>query len=882
VNKADVILLADILEADAASVGPKATSLARMNRLGLPVPRAFCIRGAAYRGHLRANGLIDTIAASIDSLDRATPQQARDALARVRQAIVEAPLSESLRAEIERRYDELGAERVAVRSSATAEDLPGHSFAGQYDTHLDVTDLPTCLDTVKKCWASLWTYRAYEYRSRAGIGRLDVDMAVIVQELVAADASGVAFTADPVTADTNRLIVEACLGLGDALVSGAVTPDRFVLDKAGLDIVSRSIAGKTACDESTTPSVDDKTVRQVAELALKAEDAFDAPQDIEWAIAGDDLYLLQSRPITALPAAQSPEDRHVWTTANTGEVLPDVVTPLTWSMVEMFVPQLFNAILGGLGLDLGDTPLIRRIGGRGYFSLNTVAAIIRCFPGLGKKDVTRIFGGGQASSKVARMFGSVQAGSAELVDLDIPDEDIPRLDFSLLRLAIRMPLFTVRFLFASSRRGERVVADLRARADALRRADMRSPSDSELAERMRAGLDALGRTIPDVALGGFSMLFFTVLDRECRKWFGEWGESAANRLLSGMGGIESAEAGLDMWRLAVAAHERPGVERAVLSDGEWKAVREKVAAAEGGDAFLARWAEFMDEHGHHTRGEIELSNPRRAETPDYILTAVRAYLARIDETDPLENHRRRAEERTALAAECRRRLNPIRRALFSFYLGQAQRGSRVRENLKSAVVRYIAASRALVLEIGDRLASRGVVAHGDDIFFLTIDEADSLARGGSDAGVKERIAQRRAEYDACLTITPPAVVFGRFDPAEHVAHATDTGAALLKGLPVSPGFVVGRARVILRTDADEHVLPGEILVAPFTDPGWTPYFLPAAAIVVDQGGLLSHGSIVAREYGIPAVVNVGPATTRIRTGQTIEVDGTRGTVRILE
>ena len=261
---------------------------------------------------------------------------------------------------------------------------------------------------------------------------------------------------------------------------------------------------------------------------------------------------------------------------------------------------------------------------------------------------------------------------------------------------------------------------------------------------------------------------------------------------------------------------------------------------------------------------------------------VRTYLSGFDKTDPLEHHRRRAQERDKLTRQCRQRLrNPIKRALFNFYLRRAQRGSLVRENLKSEAIRYWAAMRFILLELGERLVTRRILESRDDIFFLSLEEIDPVRWGKAGFKIREVIAARRAEYERNLAITPPKIVVGRFDPDNFIPDAVEETAESLAGLAVSPGVVIGPARVILRANTDEQVLPGEILVAPFTDPGWTPYFLPAAAIVMDQGGLLSHGSIVAREYGIPAVVNVGPATKIIETGQTIQVDGNSGVVRIL-
>ena len=290
----------------------------------------------------------------------------------------------------------------------------------------------------------------------------------------------------------------------------------------------------------------------------------------------------------------------------------------------------------------------------------------------------------------------------------------------------------------------------------------------------------------------------------------------------------------------------------------------------------------MERHGHHARGELELFNPRWCETTNYILGLVRDYLGLIGRSHPLDRYRRRAREREALAAECRRRLkNPFKRMIFNALLTDSRRGAAMRENAKSEPMRFWAQLRRLALELGRRFARRGVLENPEVIFFLKLEENDRARRGEPAFDARRLVADRRAECERNKSITPPKVVVGIFDPENFIPDALDTDVEVFTGIPVSPGVVTGKAHVILKADMNEHLAPGEILVAPFTDPGWTPYFVPAAAIVMDLGGLLSHGSIIAREYGIPAVVNVGPATKIIRTGQLIQVDGDRGRVTIL-
>ena len=355
--------------------------------------------------------------------------------------------------------------------------------------------------------------------------------------------------------------------------------------------------------------------------------------------------------------------------------------------------------------------------------------------------------------------------------------------------------------------------------------------------------------------------------------------------------MDTAEAALDLWRLAAEARELPDIAAILTASACFAAAHTRLARTEPGRQFLARWDGYMFRHGHHTRGEVDVYNPRWSERPDYVLDLLRGYLVGMGTVDALALREQRRAERTTLVTDCRRRLgHPLLRLAFDFVICKAQRGLALRENFKSEAVRAIAVARRVLLELGQRLARRGVLRDPDDVFFLDLAELEPVQAGRATFDVAATIATRRAEHARNRQLTPPPVIIGRFNPDRATSVLPPTAIpggsrsgppSELRGLAVSPGLVTGRARVILRSDGEERVLPGEILVAPFTDPGWTPYFLTAAAVVMDMGGMLSHGSIVAREYGLPAVVNVGPATQLISTGQWLEVDGNRGVVRLL-
>ncbi len=402
-----------------------------------------------------------------------------------------------------------------------------------------------------------------------------------------------------------------------------------------------------------------------------------------------------------------------------------------------------------------------------------------------------------------------------------------------------------------------------------------SLSDEALFDRMMGALGSVFQNtllFPQTMLG---VICSELLGRLCRKWFDDGDGRLLKTLFLGMGCLDSAEAGLALGRLATQACDS-GLGGEILATEDFATLKGRMQGKSGNEFFRA-WEAFMSRHGHHARAELDVFVPRWRETPDYILHQVKGFLAAPFPLHPLQ----RSSEREELEKKCRESLNPVRRLAFDLVLKGAQRGIALRENLKSEMVRRMGIIRFFLLEAGNRL-ERGTLEERDDVFFLNLEELKNLlvgpVGGGKNADLMETVRERRREYEYHRGLNPPSLVVGEFQPEE--SRPDVPPGEILKGIAVSPGIVTGRARVILRADQEQRVLPGEILVAPFTDPGWTPYFLPAAGIVVDQGGVLSHGSIVAREYGLPAVVNVGKATCWIKTGQMIQVDGFRGEVRI--
>jgi pyruvate,water dikinase len=846
-------------------VGGKAFNLGKLIAAGLPVPRGFCVTTTAFK-------LFQDSCSRRTELSNLLAQCSGDEIGRiaelsreVRSCLTEVQVPEVVKDAVLSAWRESGGKRsFAVRSSATVEDAAGMSFAGQFETILNVRGADALLAAIKSCWLSLFSERALVYLARQRMPAAKVRMAVVVQEMVDASHAGVVFTADPLTGATDRFVVECVSGLGEGLVQGTVQPERMVVEKQTERVL--------ASPENELLS--SATLENLCDLARQTERLFGSPQDIEWAQRDGAVFLLQSRPITIKAPARTWEERQVWTNLNTGEVMPDVVTPITWSMMQSLL-GVVGSIFRLAGADMTRAPLAGLVAGRLYFNANTVLAAVKPLSFLINYSLHK------GTPDFFQMLGGESLEAYRQGPRAIPPEDLPDLGFRWPKYILSLPriLYDV-ITHSSRRRGCAWLARFKKQTDELDRLDLEAMSTPELT---RLCVRYIREVLKDADV--FYLLTqgaaLPVFQKACRDWLGEPG--LALRLFAALGGLPVAEAGLALWRLAVLAHADRDTEAAVASENNWPEIRARLCRTERGRKFLAAWDAFMAEHGHHCRGEFELSNARWSETPDYILGLVRGYLRSLGQSDPLENQRRLAEERERLTVQCRARLkHTIKRWIFSHSLRRAQELAVYREQLKNLGIRRFAFVRRVLLVLGQRLHEQGSLSCRDDIFFLEISELEPVATGGASFDWRERIESRRREYEKNLKLNPPRVVNGRFDPTAPAWPAANADAKLLEGIPVSPGVVTGPARVILRADEHEHVLPGEILIAPFTDPAWSPYFITAAGLVVEQGGVLSHGSIVAREYGLPAVTNVASATRVIRSGDLVQVDGNRGRVSVLK
>ncbi|MEP6560446.1 MAG: PEP/pyruvate-binding domain-containing protein, partial [Nakamurella sp.] len=758
---------------------------------------------------------------------------------------------------------------VAVRSSATAEDLPGASFAGQQDTYLNVAGIDNVLDAVHRCWASLWTDRAVAYRSAQGIDGAGVALAVIVQRMVDAAVAGVLFTADPVTGRRRQAVIDAAPGLGEAVVSGSVDPDRFVVDTGSGAVLKKQHGA--AADFCLT----DAQIVALARLGDRVESSFGAPQDIEWAVVSDGhTWLTQSRPITTLfpvPARRK--------TLSTGELRAFFCVSLAQGLHRPITPigiATFR-VIGSAALGLAGHPPDQLTDGPAGFAVAAGRLFVDATPAvrseIGRKILPKGLDVMEARSAVVlrSLFEdpqfSIERGSRRRA--------LP----SLFRFAwkCRFPLTVARALLNPAA-VHRWVATL---LDDLRRAPLPHAGES-IPRRIDGIVDYIADSVPlaprvlPAAAVGFATL--GVAGRLLRT---DWSELEA--VLRSAPHNVTTEMDLALWQLASNARADSAAAAALQSTS----ATDLAVGYRTGDLppILQRgMAGFLADYGQRAVAEIDLGMPRWSDDQAHLFGVLAGYLRLDDPASAPDRHfARGAEDAAAMIRTLVRRgrqRGRVRGAVVGFCLRRARALVGLREMPKFLAVTALGRAHAALLEIGGELVESGALADEQDVFFLDFAEISDAATG---TGVRERIAERRAEYQTELRRRhiPRVLLSDGTEPeAVSVAGAQAPEPGTLTGTPASAGVVTGRANVVL-DPAQARLTPGEILVAPSTDPGWTPLFLTAGGLVMEMGGANSHGAVVAREYGIPAIVGVAGATEMISSGMLLTVDGASGLVRIV-
>ena len=830
-----------------SEIGGKGQSLARLAAAGLPVPNGFHITTAGYDDFIAENQLGDPIKVQLATIGDPANQATDRAAASIAAMITSQEIPAAIAADIVRAYQQLDSPPVAVRSSATAEDLPEASFAGQQESFLNVSGSDQLLEAVRRCWASLWTARAMSYRAQHQIEPDKISLAVVVQELIDAEVSGIAFTADPVTGDDAMIEINAAWGLGEAVVGGQVTPDTITVERASRRIMRTVINTKTVMtqitdsgttvepvprDRQNTATLTESQTLRLVDLAILVEDLFKNPVDIEWCRTGDQLFVLQARPITSAihpdPWNDSRTGDFLWTNTNVGEAIPDVMTPATWSMVQVFLTDAMATASIPPYVGYG------RIGGRIYLNISVLVTLSGAV-GVNQRSYR---------SLTEEVFGRLPD------DLEIPPVKARKRD--IIRAVLPMALHVI----GEARRDARVLDAYLAEHPALcdrRRTDIAAvDSPVELADLWTEVLSPEFHRVSwmlSAATRSSGASFITTRKRLQSLV----GDAAANALTAGLG----AQAG----QLASLG----------LLDG-----LEQLAAGEiDRDTFNRRF-------GHRGPHEFEISLPRSGEDPHWINTQLAARATSATSYRDMLGVQEQKRHEAWVELEQR---HPVHARILHHQLRVWAKISRDRERARSEVIRYFWVLRAYALRAGE------LTGLGDDIFFLDKAEIVRVLQGETISSTL--INRRRAAYQAYSALPKyPALIRGTFNPylwaADpnrrsdiYIEGSRSEANAAVRGFPGSAGVVEAPVRVLSDAAEGAALQPGEVLVTTITNVGWTPLFPRAAAVITDVGAPLSHAAIVARELGIPAVVGCGNATMRLKTGDRVRVDGTAGTVEVL-
>jgi len=892
------ILPLDSLKTDLQLVGGKGANLSILTRAGYPVPSGFHITTPAYKTFIEEHHLDNLINSTLENLtrDSSAVEQASRA---IRSAFQNYSIPPDLVQEILQAYQALGSPYVAVRSSATAEDLPELSFAGQQDTFLNVMGESSLLKAIIDCWSSLWTARAISYRSHSGISHKDISLAVIVQKMIDSETSGILFTANPLTGARCQSVIDASFGLGEAIVSGMVEPDEYVVNHKLAGIVNIKLGSK---ESQVVPQIGGGTVQvtsnerhqalsnsqilELADVGQKIAKHYGAPQDIEWAVERGIIYILQSRPITSLyPIPDTLTDDPLQVLISFGAVqgIMDPITPLGQDVLKLM-------FCGGA----------RLFGYRQNYLTGTAlhTAAERLFV-----NVTPIF-----SNAVGRKLGLKALTVADpavqqtMVGLKTEPRLMPRKNgvsphtfFRLARFILPRMTKTIQFIAQPEKKRqqaldtvERFLAGLAAE----------SHLTGTIADKLTSRVDRIEKTaelfplvvpvlVPALMAGIGPLYILNNIAGSLAKQLNKPELALAGmEVTRGMPNNVTTQMDLALWHTT----QEIGIEPA---NHQWmrqythEDLASQYLSGQLPDGIARPIAEFLTQYGMRGACEIDIGRKRWRENPSAVMQSIKNYLTITDEHQAPDTVFQRGQQQAEVAIQTlidaarMNRFGPIKAWFVKFAARRIRALAGLRESPKFTIIRAMGIIRNDLLMSGADLVQSGQLEKADDLFFLRYEELQDFA-SGIQKEWKAIIASHRTvwEREKRRRQIPRLILTDGRTYYEGLNAGSGTKEGQLKGSPVSAGTATGRVRVILDPNQAD-LQPGEILVCPGTDPSWTPLFLLASALVMEVGGLMTHGAVVAREYGIPAIVGVHQATTRLETGMHISVDGSSGVITIL-
>ncbi|WP_308636504.1 phosphoenolpyruvate synthase [Paenibacillus silvisoli] len=849
-------------------VGGKGLNLGELSHIqGIHVPEGFCVTTVGYQRALEQNESYQALLNRLSRLEVEDRDQIGEISGEIRQLIVEAEIPSDVAHEVTRYLTQYGdGHAYAVRSSATAEDLPHASFAGQQDTYLNIIGQDAILRHISKCWASLFTDRAVIYRMRNGFEHSQVYISVIVQRMVFPQASGILFTADPITSNRKLLTIDAGYGLGEALVSGLVSADSYTVK--GGQIVDKRIATKKLAiygrkeggtethqlspDLQVTQTLADEQIVQLARIGRQIEAYFGRPQDIEWCLADDTFYIVQSRPITTLypiPEADDEENR-VYLSVAHQQMMTDPIKPLGLSFYLLITPARMRRAGGRLFVDV--TPMLASPASRDGF-LNAMGKSDQLIKDalvtvLERDDFIQSL---PSTESAPNRRGGPPLGGQPPIDND------PAIVSELIRSS-------------------------QASIEALKQ-NIRTKSGPELFDFILEDIQELKRILfnPQSTAAFMSAMNASAwINEHMKQWLGE--TSAADTISQSVPNNVTSEMGLALLDVADVIRPYPAIIR-YLQQVKDDRFMEELARFDGGEEARDSIKSYLDKYGMRCAGEIDITRTRWSEQPSALIPLI---LGNIKHFEPHESKRKFEQGRQEALQKEQELLERLRQLPDGEHkAGETKRNIDFVRNFigyreypkYGYISRYFVYKQAMLKE-AERLVQANVLREKEDMYYLTFEELHGVARTGKLDD--EIISHRKSEYKRYEKLSPPRVITsdGEIITARYNRENVPDGA--IAGLPVSSGTIEGRARVILNMEK-ANLEEGDILVTAFTDPSWTPLFVSIKGLVTEVGGLMTHGAVIAREYGLPAVVGVDNATKLIKDGQRIRVNGTDGYIELL-
>jgi len=857
--------------------GGKGANLGELSGItGIRVPEGFCVSTEAYKKITENNQELNSLLDELTRLKAEESSTIREISAKIRTAIESIPIPKNIAEEIAghlAKFDEKDA--FAVRSSATAEDLPAASFAGQQDTYLNIIGKEAILNHISRCWASLFTARAVIYRLQNGFDHRKVQLAVIVQKMVFPQLSGILFTADPVTSNRKMLSIDASFGLGEAMVSGLVNADSYtvcsgkVIDKKistkKLAIYALPNGGTKEQDiepeRQNRQALTDEQILQLERIGRKIEEHFGSPQDIEWCLVDDAFYIVQSRPITTLypiptyakasvggPAADDPEN-HVYVSVGHQQMMTDPMKPLGLSFWLLTTPASMRTAGGRLFIDV--TGMLASPAGR-----KTIIDVLGKSDPLIKDALTTIIERGDFIKPIPDDKNESNKGVPPRNYQTLDDYD-PAIVSDLIR------------------NSETSIAALKQ--------NIPTKSGSDLFDFILEDIRQLKKIMSDPQSFGVIMTGMNAsswIREKMNEWLGE--KNAADTLSQSAPNNITSEMGLDLLNVADVIRPYPEV-IAYLQHVKEDNFLNELGKFDGGRETRNAIHAYLDKYGMRCAGEIDITKTRWAEKPAILVPMI---LNNIKNFEPDASNRRFEQGRQEALKKEQELLDRLKQLPDAEQkaretkrmIGLVRNFAGYREYPKYHMIsRYFVYKQALLKEAG-QLVLANVIQEKEDIYYLSFEELQEVVR--TNKLDYQIISKRKDEFRLYEKLTPPRVITSDGEIITGKYKRGNLPAGAIAGLAVSSGVTEGRARVILNMD-DADLEAGDILVTAFTDPSWTPLFVSIKGLVTEVGGLMTHGAVIAREYGLPAVVGVENATRLIRDGQRIRVNGTDGYVEIL-